>query len=106
MYFRNYTSALTNNYLRANESWNLLFPIEVKKIIDKIENLCRVNGKVTWLNDWFIIRNGLILIKDSIFILKEGETLKIEKNDLYIKINREYIKLYNVEKNKRRKLVY
>jgi len=56
LYFRNYTSALTNNYLRPNESWNLLFPTEVKKIIDKIENHCRVNEKVTWLNDWFIIR--------------------------------------------------
>ncbi len=100
LYFRNYTSALTNNCLRTNESWNLLFPTEVKKIIDKIENLCRVNEKVTWLNDWFIIRNGLILIKDSIFILKEGETLKIKKNDLYVKINREYVKLYNVEKKK------
>ncbi|KKM91458.1 hypothetical protein LCGC14_1228310 [marine sediment metagenome] len=105
IYVRNYTSALTNNHLKANDCWNLLFPIEVQKIIDKIENRCRINDKITWLNDWFIIRNGLILIKDSIFILKEGETLKIKESDFYVKINKKYVKISEVEK-KRLKRVY
>ncbi|GAH91021.1 unnamed protein product, partial [marine sediment metagenome] len=64
-----YQSALSNRELNSKGSWNLLYPIEVKNIVDKIKSFCIVKGKTTFLKDYFIIRNGLILIKDEIFIL-------------------------------------
>ncbi|MFX0007813.1 MAG: Eco57I restriction-modification methylase domain-containing protein, partial [Candidatus Hermodarchaeota archaeon] len=95
---KKYTSALTNHDLRKDHSWNLLYSEEVKSFTDKFEKYCKVQGKISLLKDFFIIRNGLILIKDSIFILNEGKDLKIRKNDFFININGEFIKLNNIEK--------
>ena len=65
-----YNSALTNMDLKREGNWNLIYPQEVKEIVNKIENLCSINGEISFLRDYFIIRNGLIFIKDNIFILK------------------------------------
>ncbi|MFX0021867.1 MAG: Eco57I restriction-modification methylase domain-containing protein [Candidatus Hermodarchaeota archaeon] len=101
---KKYTSALTNHDLRKDQSWNLLYPQEIKTIIDEIEEFCKVKGKISLLKDYFIIRNGLILIKDSIFILKEGKDLKIENNNFFININSQFIKLNNFEKERIKKI--
>ncbi|MFW9989542.1 MAG: hypothetical protein ACFFC3_12880, partial [Candidatus Odinarchaeota archaeon] len=82
-YVKRYISALTNNDLKKDKSWNLIFPNEVRIVVDKIENFCRINGVIGTLNDYFIIRNGLILIKDSIFILIEGKDLSIQNNNFF-----------------------
>ncbi|MFW9818777.1 MAG: Eco57I restriction-modification methylase domain-containing protein [Candidatus Thorarchaeota archaeon] len=103
-YFSRYISALTNHDLRKNESWNLLYPKEIKILVNEIEKYCKVKGKISLLKDIFIIRNGLILIKDSIFILKEGKDIKIKNDDLFIKIDGEFIKLNNNEKQRIKKL--
>ncbi|MFX1428393.1 MAG: Eco57I restriction-modification methylase domain-containing protein, partial [Promethearchaeota archaeon] len=103
-YLRTYRSALTNNDLSHDGSWNLLYPEKVKLVIDTIENYCTINGNILRLNDFFIIRNGLILINDDIFILKEGKELKIEKNDFFIKINEKYIMLNEAEKDRLKKV--
>jgi hypothetical protein len=95
---KHYISALTNNDLRKDENWNLLYPKEIELIVDKIENYCRVNGKISLLQDYFIIRNGLILIKDSNFILNEGMNLKVDNNDFFIRVNGEFLKISRVEK--------
>ncbi|MFX1567113.1 MAG: Eco57I restriction-modification methylase domain-containing protein [Promethearchaeota archaeon] len=101
---KRFTSAMTNNDLRKDESWNLIYPNEVKYLIDKIEGYCIINGKISLLKDYFLIRNGLILIKDSIFILKEGKNLKIKNNDYFIQINEEFLKLSKVEKSRLKKI--
>lgn len=103
-YIRRYTSATTNKDLKHDSSWNLLYLKEIKSVVDKIENYCKINGNISKLNDIFIIRNGLILINDSVFILKEGKELKLEKNQLYIQIKGEYIKLNEFERNRFKKV--
>ncbi|MFX1279387.1 MAG: Eco57I restriction-modification methylase domain-containing protein [Promethearchaeota archaeon] len=104
-YKRSYVSAITNKDLKHNGNWNLLYPREIKSIVDKIENYCKINDRILNLNNFFIIRNGLILINDDIFILKEGKELKIEKNQYYIQINGMYFKL-NTNERKRLKKIY
>ena len=104
-YVRKYTSATTNKDLENDSSWNLLYSKEVKSVVDKIENYCKVNGNISKLNDLFIIRNGLILINDSVFILKEGKELKVENNQFYIQVNGKFFKLNESERN-RLKTVY
>ncbi|MFX0070507.1 MAG: Eco57I restriction-modification methylase domain-containing protein [Candidatus Hermodarchaeota archaeon] len=104
IYINKYFSALSNNTLKWNGSWNLLYPEEVKKIIDKIERLCSKNDKIYYLKDFFLIRNGLILIKDNIFILKEDVSLKIENKNYFIKIDDNFHKLSDREKNRLKKI--
>ncbi len=105
-YVKRYTSALKNSDLSAlkDESWNLIYPKEVKIIVDKIENFCKIDGETALLKDYFTIRNGLILIKDSIFILNEGKELTIKNNDYFIHINGELLKLNEFEKNRLKKI--
>ncbi len=103
-YVKMYTSALTNNDLKKDESWNLIYPKEVKIIVDKIENFCKIDGKIASLKDYFSIRNGLILIKDSIFILNEGKELSIKNNDYFIHINGELLKLNEFEKHRLKRI--
>ena len=100
-----YVSALTNNELRPDESWNLLYPTEVKQVVDKIQERCRKDGKLLFLKDYFMIRNGIIFIKDELFILKEGNELKFENDSVYIKVNDNFIQLNDDEK-KRLKRIY
>ncbi|HEC37882.1 hypothetical protein LCGC14_1724550 [marine sediment metagenome] len=99
-----YTSAKTNNELETEKNWNLKYPEEIKELVEKIENQCQINGKTSFLNDYFIIRNGLIFIKDQIFILNEGKNLKIEDQDFYIIINEEFTKLNETEKDRLKKI--
>ncbi|MFX1504136.1 MAG: Eco57I restriction-modification methylase domain-containing protein, partial [Promethearchaeota archaeon] len=99
-----FISALTNNDLKKDESWNLVYPKDVQVYVDKIENYCKIDGKLSYLEDFFIIRNGLILIKDSIFILNEGKNLKIKNDDFFICINGDFIKLNNLEKMRLKKI--
>jgi len=101
---RKYRSAITNNDLKPDRSWNLLYPVEIKEIIDNIEKKCIVNGKISYLKDKFIVRNGLIFIKDDIFILNEGKNLKIKEQDVYIKINKKFIKITENEKQRLKKI--
>ncbi|MFX1361694.1 MAG: Eco57I restriction-modification methylase domain-containing protein [Promethearchaeota archaeon] len=101
---RKYRSAITNNDLKPDRSWNLLYPVEMKKIVNNIEEKCIVNGKISYLKDKFIVRNGLIFIKDNIFILNEGKNLKIEKQDVYIKIYNKFIKIKDAEKKRLKKI--
>jgi len=101
---KRYLSALTNNDLKKDESWNLIYPKEVKIIVDKIEHFCKIDGKIALLKDYFIIRNGLILIKDSIFILNEGIDLTIQNNDYFIHISGELLKLNEFEKTRLKKI--
>ena len=100
-----YQSALSNRELNSKGSWNLLYPIEVKNIVDKIKSFCIVKGKTTFLKDYFIIRNGLILIKDEIFILNPNKNLKFRDNEVFVKIRGEFVKL-NEEEKKRLKKIY
>ncbi len=100
-----YQSALTNRELNSKGSWNLLYPTEVKNIVDKIKSFCIVKGKTSFLKDYFIIRNGLILIKDEIFILNPNENLKLRDNEVFVKIKGEFVKL-NEEEKKRLKKIY
>lgn len=103
--FITYQSGLTNSELSGDSSWNLLYPIEIKRKVEKIENFCKEAGKVLTLKDLFIIRNGLILIKDNIFILEKDKNLIINGNDFFIKIGNEYKKISEKEKE-RLKRVY
>jgi len=103
-YINRYTSALTNNDLRKDESWNLIYPKAVQAIVNKIENFCKIEGKTTLLKDYFVIRNGLILIKDSIFILSEEKQLKIKDNDFFIHVDGEFLKLTELEKIRLKKI--
>ncbi|MFX0002321.1 MAG: Eco57I restriction-modification methylase domain-containing protein [Candidatus Hermodarchaeota archaeon] len=102
---KRFTSALTHNDLKKDGSWNLIYPMEVQKVVAKIEDYCKINGKISLLKDYFLIRNGLILIKDSIFILNEGRELKIEDDNFFIKLNGKFLKLSEKEK-KKLKIIY
>lgn len=99
-----YTSALTNNDLDRESSWHLLYPEEIKNIVDKIENKCKKDGRISLLSDFFIIRNGIIFIKDEIFTLNKDKNLKIENGDFFIKINEKFVKLSDNEKSRLKKL--
>ena len=99
-----YRSAMTNKDLSKNNGWNLKYPPNVKKVVEKIENHCRFKGRISHLTDFFIIRNGLILIKDEIFILKENESLKIVDSDIFIKIDETSVKLREEEKQRLKKI--
>lgn len=103
-YYKIYLSALTNNDLKHNKSWNLLYPTLIKKLVKQIETFCVKNGKISYLKDYFLIRNGLIFITDEIFLLKQGKQIKIENNDFYIKIDDKYVKLSIREKKRLKKL--
>jgi adenine-specific DNA-methyltransferase len=95
-----YESGLSNSDLCKSLSWNLLYPKEVKKVVKKIETLCRKNGRLTVLKDLFIIRNGLILIKDDIFILHKDKNLQVNNNDFFIKIGKIYKRINENEKRR------
>jgi len=101
---KKYNSAVTNNNLKREGSWNLIYPEQVKVIVDKLEKFCSVDGRISLLNDFFIIRNGLILIKDDIFILNEGFNLKIEDDNFLIKINEKFFKINENEKSRLKKV--
>lgn len=102
--FINYQSGLNNSGLSKKSSWNLLYPIEIKTTVEKIENLCKRGGRVLKLKDFFVIRNGLILIKDDLFILEKDKDLKIENDDIFIKIEKKYKKLNKSEKQRIKRL--
>lgn len=99
-----YQSSLSNHELRKEGSWNLLFPEDVKIIVDKIKRFCKINDKITFLKDFFIVRNGLILIKDDIFILKPGNNIKVNGNDISVKIGKDFYVLENLEKTRLKKI--
>jgi len=101
---KRFTSAITNNDLGNDKSWNLIYPKEVKFVVDKIESYCRVNGEISFLKDYYLIRNGLIFIKDSIFILKKGIDVITKNDDFYIRINGEFLKLAENEKSRLKKI--
>ena len=103
-YVRKYNSATSNNDLSPLDNWNLMYSQEIKEIVDKIECYCKNNGHISKIQDYFIIRNGLILINDSIFILKEGEELKIDHNNYFVQINGNYIELNEIEKKRLKKV--
>ncbi|MFX1393859.1 MAG: Eco57I restriction-modification methylase domain-containing protein [Promethearchaeota archaeon] len=99
-----YKSALTNKNLKREGSWNLLYPQEVKSMVNKIENFCIIDDKISFLNDYFLIRNGIIFIKDNIFILNENNNLKIENNEFFVKVNNNFLKLSEIEKTRLKKI--
>ncbi len=100
-----YDSATTNQSLKKNGSWNLLYPEEVKVIIDKIENTYKNDsGRVLYLKDFFQIRNGIISIKDRVFILKENEDIIRKNGDFFLKIEKDHLKLNELEKNRLKKI--
>ena len=53
-----YKSAISNKDLKREGSWNLQYPLEVKKLVEKIELKCATNGKTLYLKDYFLIRNN------------------------------------------------
>ena len=95
-----YKSAVTNKDLNPEGSWNLLYPGEVKKVVDKIEKYCSRNNRVTFLKDKFVVRNGIIFIKDDIFVLSEENNLKIKDDEISIQINGKYHSLSQKEKER------
>ncbi len=100
-----YISAITNNNLKINGNWNLLYPEDVEEIIKKIEKLCADNsGKVFYLKYFFQIRNGIISIKDDVFILKENDNLLIKKGEFSVKIGKKFFKLNDFEKKRLKKI--
>lgn len=105
---RNYLSydcAITNNELKKNGIWNLLYPEVVEKVVDKIESFCKYqNGKTLCLKDFFQIRNGIISIKDDVFILREKDNLVVKNGEFYVKINGSLHKLNDFEKDRLKKL--
>jgi adenine-specific DNA-methyltransferase len=103
-YVRRYYSAITNNDLSPTDNWNLIYHQKIKEIVDKIENYCENNGYVSKIQDYFIIRNGLILINDNIFILKEGKELKIINNNYLVQVNGNYMILSEIEKKRLKKV--
>ncbi|MFX1499098.1 MAG: TaqI-like C-terminal specificity domain-containing protein, partial [Promethearchaeota archaeon] len=103
-YIKRYYSSLTNNSLSKESSWNLLYPPEVKQIVEKIQSYCQINNHTAYIKNFFIIRNGLILIKDDIFILKLNQNVKKLNNEFWIKINGQYFKLNKEEKQRLKKL--
>ena len=103
--FMTYRSGLANSDLSRDSSWNLLYPTEIKEVVEKIESFCKKkNGTLSLLKDLFIVRNGLILIKDDIFILKEDKNLQISKDEVFINIENTYKKINNNEKARLKKL--
>ena len=104
-YAMKYESAITNKDLNPEGSWNLVYPGEVKKIVNAIEKRCLKNGVIRLLRDYFVVRNGLIFIKDEIFILNKEKNLKIEDDDLSVQVNGKYLRLSEKEK-KRLKIIY
>jgi adenine-specific DNA-methyltransferase len=103
-YIKKYYSALTNNDLDRSGNWNLVYPSKLKLIVDKIERYCKKNGNISTLQDYFIIRNGLILINDDVFILKEGKELKTENKDFYVLVKGNFLKLNEIEKSRLKKV--
>ncbi|TXT65019.1 MAG: Modification methylase TaqI [Promethearchaeota archaeon] len=103
-HFKRYLSATTHNDLEGNRSWNLLYPMEVKDLTDKIEQFCIKNCRISYLKDYFLIRNGLIFIKDDIFILQEKETIIHENGGFSIKIDDDFIQLNKKEQMRLKKL--
>lgn len=103
-YGSKYLSALTNKDLKNDDSWNLLYPKEVKEIVDYIQDFCTLNGQVIYLKDLFMMRNGIIFPKDDIFILKENQNIKIDANEIYISIDDHKVKINNAEKNQIKKV--
>lgn len=103
-YIRMFNSALSNNDLNPDENWNIIYPKQVKSVVDKVENYCKCNGNIIKIKDFFIIRNGLILINDNIFILKKGKELKIENNEYLLKVNGNYTKLSETEQSRLKKV--
>jgi len=99
-----YRSATSNNDLNKEGSWNLLYPDEVKDVVTNIEDYCKSNGVVSYLKDYFLIRNGMILIKDDIFILNEHKNLKLENEHVFIKIAKDFIKISDTEKQQLKKI--
>jgi adenine-specific DNA-methyltransferase len=103
-YLLKYQSAMTNKDLSKNSGWILKYPLDVKNVVEKIENYCRFNENISYLADFFVIRNGLILIKDEVFILRENENLRIVDKAVFIKINDTFVKLSDEEKQKLKKI--
>jgi adenine-specific DNA-methyltransferase len=103
-YALKYSSALTNRDLKRDGSWNLLYPEEVKEIVDKIELNCLRNKNKLYLKDFFFIRNGIIFVKDDIFVLKEGENFEINNETYCVKIGKQYVKLNTYELKKLKKI--
>jgi adenine-specific DNA-methyltransferase len=101
---KRYYSALSNNDLIKERSWNLQYPAEVKRIVDKIEAQCSINSKIRYLKDYFIIRNGLILIKDDIFILDDKNCRKTDDGEFFIKLNDKDVKLTTKEAKRLKKI--
>jgi len=99
-----YQSAMTNKDLSKNGGWILKYPLDVKNLVEKIETHCRFNGNTSYLADFFVIRNGLILIKDDFFILRESESLRIVDSDMFIKIGKTFVKLSDEEKQQLKKI--
>ena len=99
-----YKSAISNKDLKREGSWNLQYPLEVKKLVEKIELKCATNGKTLYLKDYFLIRNGLILIKDDIFIVNKDKDLKIDDDKYTLKINGQYLNLNEYEKERLKKV--
>lgn len=103
-FIKKYQSALSNNDLNHEGSWNLLYPEEVKVIIEKIKSFCKINSNISYLKDFFLIRNGIIFIKDDIFILTKSKNLNIENQEFSIKINNKYVQLSEKEKKRLKKI--
>ena len=103
-YLLKYQSAMTNKDLSRDKGWILKYPHEVKNVVEKIERHCMFNGIKFHLNDFFVIRNGLILIKDDVFVLKENQNLKIVDSDTFIKVGDDFVKLNDDEKQRLKKL--
>ncbi|MEJ2276996.1 MAG: TaqI-like C-terminal specificity domain-containing protein [Candidatus Lokiarchaeota archaeon] len=76
-----YKSAITNKELKEQGNWNLLYPIEVKNLMSKIEEKCKNNGKVTYLKDYFLIRNGLKKLLKRIYKSKSISKFGFQKED-------------------------
>ncbi len=103
--YKKYTSALSNNDLALKQNWHILYPNIVKEMNLKIESMCYKGGRVQYLGDKFLIRNGLILIKDDIFILKERKDIVFDEKGVFIKLGGQFKQL-NSREIKRIKKVY
>ncbi len=99
-----YNSALTNNKLSPNGSWNLLYPKNVAELVDKIEGDCVKNSQTTFLKDYFLIRNGLIFIKDEIFVLIPENNIILDDKRVFVKIENQFKEISNIEKSKLKKI--
>ncbi|MHA1148314.1 MAG: Eco57I restriction-modification methylase domain-containing protein [Promethearchaeota archaeon] len=103
-YGNRYFSALSNKDLKKDGSWNLLFPKEIKDIVDYIEDFCITNDKKTYIQDLFMIRNGIIFPKDEIFILQKNKNIKFKNKSVYIAFDRKYIKIHDTEVKRLKKI--